>query len=431
MREDIKKRIKQAQRQEALDGYVLRYKYLCPNDWKMYRLGEITKRVSVKNKSSKEHPTYSISNQFGFIPQDEQFAQGSYNDLDKSDYKIVHQGEFAYNPARINVGSIGLLKDVKTAVVSSLYVCFSMKEACDTNYFAHWIQTYDFYKEVLRNLEGSVREYLFYENFSNICIVIPAKREQLKIAQILNHCDKIIELKRQLIEEEHKRKKCLIQQLLDSECDTHGIHVNCERTSASLGQLFEFGPSLSASRADLGNEGVCYLHYGDIHGNSKTFVDVQAEYANIPKLLSSNPDRFLLRHGDVVFVDASEDYNGASKYVVVINPTGVPLVSGLHTIPARSKTQALDIDYKKYCFQSGEFKKQVAFYVSGMKVYGLNKENLSKIKVAYPPLAEQRAIAKLLISVDTHIDLLTQELSQWQQKKKALMQLLLTGLVRV
>jgi len=67
----------------------------------------------------------------------------------------------------------------------------------------------------------------------------------------------------------------------------------------------------------------------------------------------------------------------------------------------------------------------------GMKIYGLNKENFAKIIIAFPDLEAQKQISQLMMVVDDAINLLEQELLQWQQKKKSLMQLLLTGLVRV
>ena len=52
----------------------------------------------------------------------------------------------------------------------------------------------------------------------------------------------------------------------------------------SLGDVFAFSGGLSASRAELGDIGQCYLHYGDIHTSSKSYVDVDAQHADLPKL---------------------------------------------------------------------------------------------------------------------------------------------------
>lgn len=139
----------------------------------------------------------------------------------------------------------------------------------------------------------------------------------------------------------------------------------------------------------------------------------------------------MLLDGDVVFVDASEDYEGASKYVVVINPNKIPFLAGLHTVVARPKKQFLTKHFQQFCFQNWIVKHQFSYYTSGMKVFGINTENLGKIKLSLPPIQEQQAIADILSAADKEINLLEQELVQQQQKKKSLMQLLLTGIVRV
>lgn len=433
MREDIKDRIEQVKCGKTPKGYQYNKRIgISPIHWKIGKLSDVLKNV--------QRPVPKPANAYWRLGI-RSHAKGTFHELVSDPNTILMKELYLVetNDLVVNITfawehaiALAGIED-SGKLVSHRFPTYVFKNGNIPEYFKSVVIQPNF-KEMLIDISpgGAGRNRVLNKtDFLKLPCYIPPQNEQQKIATILNQCDKIIELKKQLIEEERKRKKWLIQKLFDSESDTHGIRVDGEWTSASLDQLFEFGPSLTASRADLGDEGVCYLHYGDIHGNNRTFIDMQVECDSFPKLLSTNTDRFLLKHGDVVFVDASEDYDGASKYVVVVNPTDVPLVAGLHTIPAKSKTSTLDINYKKYCFQSGGFKKQVAFYVSGMKIYGLNKENLAKIKISYPPLVEQRAIAKLLISVDTHIDLIAQELSQWKQKEKALMQMLLTGLVRV
>src|SRR5690606_9276108 len=123
----------------------------------------------------------------------------------------------------------------------------------------------------------------------------------------------------------------------------------------SFGDLFNFSGGLSASRDQLSENGTCYLHYGDIHTSNKTFIDVSREYLQIPKLQieqNAMKQNHLLQHGDVEFVDASEDDAGTSKHVVILNTDRIPYLSGLHTIVAKPKANNLDINFKQYCFQS-------------------------------------------------------------------------------
>ena len=210
MNPEIKNRIEQIKKGDIPKGYTKKYKYVFPDTWKLVNLGSVTKRKSEKNKNRNDLKSYSINNQVGFIQQDEQFSEGSYQDVDKTNYKVVKPGEFAYNPARINIGSIGLQKEDADVIISSLYVCFGLDKSYSKTYFENWFKSYDFNKEITRNLEGSVREYLFYENFSNIKLPIPSLAEQEKIAEILMQCDKLIELYQNETDELQKLKKiCL------------------------------------------------------------------------------------------------------------------------------------------------------------------------------------------------------------------------------
>ncbi|CEQ08901.1 type IC HsdS subunit [[Clostridium] sordellii] len=182
-------------------------------DWEKIKMGDITVKVGSKNKDNYNYEVYSINNKVGFIPQNEQFEGSRLDSLDKSLYKIVNKGEFAYNPARINVGSIGVLEEDKTVIVSSLYVCFKLVEKMDYRFFNQYFSYPEFNKSVIRNTEGSVREYLFYENFSCIKMYIPCLEEQIKIADCLTTLDKKIEKEEEKLARLNEYKKGLLQQM--------------------------------------------------------------------------------------------------------------------------------------------------------------------------------------------------------------------------
>ena len=201
-----------------------------------------------------------------------------------------------------------------------------------------------------------------------------------------------------------------------------------------LGDLFVFSGGYSASRAQLSDVGHCYLHYGDIHASTKTFLDVKADVQNIPRLnvaLQDISGKSLLGDGDIVFVDASEDDEGASKHVVVVNKKGVPFISGLHTIVAKASTDELNHEYRRYCFQSLAIRKQFLYYAVGTKVKGISKTNIPKLLLSLPPFHEQRAIASALSDVDALLDGLDQIIAKKRDLKQAAMQQLLTGQTRL
>lgn len=202
----------------------------------------------------------------------------------------------------------------------------------------------------------------------------------------------------------------------------------------SLGSLFEFSGGYSAARDQLSEDGHYYLHYGDIHAAHTPFVDLRKGAGQIPRLdvpLSEINARALLDDGDVVFVDASEDDEGASKHVVVVNPDHQPFISGLHTIVAKPKTNELSHDYRRYCFQRFAIRKQFRFFAAGTKVTGISKTNIKKVTLPVPRLEEQSAIAKILTDLDDELDALAVKLAKMGMLKQGIMQSLLTGKIRL
>jgi type I restriction enzyme S subunit len=184
-------------------------------EWEEKKLGNLTFKVGKKNSKNIKYPIYSINNQEGFRPQSEQFDGLDSNDrgYDISLYKIFDAKTFAYNPARINVGSIGYSHNIKEGIVSSLYVCFKTKEILDDLYLLSYFETYKFKKDILRFEEGGVRQYLFFENFSQIKIPLPSIEEQKIITKFINEIDLKIKVISSQIAQTQTFKKGLLQQM--------------------------------------------------------------------------------------------------------------------------------------------------------------------------------------------------------------------------
>jgi len=196
-----------------------------------------------------------------------------------------------------------------------------------------------------------------------------------------------------------------------------------------LGELFSFSGGHTASRDQLSGDGFCYLHYGDIHKSNKTYINVKNEYQEIPKLnvpIKMVSQKSLLNDGDVVFVDASEDDEGASKHIVVQNQDEITYISGLHTIVSKSKNDYVYNDYKQHCFQTADVKRQFKFYAVGTKVSGISKANIAKIQIPLPPTkTEQTAIANALSDTDALIQSLEKLIAKKRLIKQGAMQELL------
>ncbi len=260
----------------------------------------------------------------------------------------------------------------------------------------------------------------------------PTKAEQEAIAEALSDADALIESLEHLLAKKRQIKQGAMQQLLTGKKRLPGFRGEWE--VKPLGDLFNFSGGFTASRDQLSTEGYCYLHYGDIHTSNKTFVNIRSEYQNIPKLdilLKKVPAVSLLDDGDVVFVDASEDDDGTSKHVVIVNPDKMPFISGLHTIVAKSRTNELDHLYRRYCFQTPAVKAQFRFFAVGTKVSGISKTNIAKITLPVPSVPEQTAIAAILSDMDAEIAALEEKLAKARRLKQGMMQELLTGRIRL
>ncbi|RYJ45438.1 restriction endonuclease subunit S [Flavobacterium beibuense] len=184
-------------------------------DWKTKKLGDVTTLINKRNKNNEKLPVYSINNKLGFVPQSEQFEGVDSEDrgYDITLYKIIDKNTFAYNPARINVGSIGYSGNLENIIISSLYVCFKTEEFVNDNFLFQYLKTDFFNKEVLRNVEGGVRDYLFYENFARIKFDLPCVEEQRKIANYLLSIDMKIDIETQFLNKLEEQKKFLLQQM--------------------------------------------------------------------------------------------------------------------------------------------------------------------------------------------------------------------------
>ncbi|BDP85965.1 restriction endonuclease (plasmid) [Enterococcus faecium] len=183
-------------------------------DWEQRKFKEFSKKTGKKNTKDLDFPAYSVSNKAGLISQTEQFDGSRLDDLEKTNYKFVEPNEFAYNPARVNVGSIAFNNLGMTVIVSSLYVVVKMSEDLDNEFILQFIKSPTFIKEVKRNTEGSVREYLFYENFANIKFPFTRnKEEQQKIGAFFKQLDDTIALHQRKLDLLKETKKGFLQKM--------------------------------------------------------------------------------------------------------------------------------------------------------------------------------------------------------------------------
>lgn len=183
------------------------------DEWKTYKLKELLKECNIRNKNNIENNILSVSNKYGFIKQTD-FFDKIVASKDTCNYKIIYINQFAYNPSRINVGSIALLKNYESGILSPMYIVFECINELYNIYFNYWIQSYLFMGIIKSYLSGSVRDSLNFKDMARISITIPPLDEQKAIANILSSADEEINLLNKQLELYTEQKKGLMQNLL-------------------------------------------------------------------------------------------------------------------------------------------------------------------------------------------------------------------------
>ena len=165
------------------------------SSWEQRKFSDITFPAGEKNKENLPLESYSITNESGFVPQDEKFENGgTMREADKRMYYIVSPNSFAYNPARINVGSIGYQDTGKSVIVSSLYEVFKTSDDVDDRLLWHWFKSPDFQKLIMQLQEGGVRLYFYYDKLCMGQVPLPSLEEQRKIGRLFDTLDHLITL---------------------------------------------------------------------------------------------------------------------------------------------------------------------------------------------------------------------------------------------
>lgn len=334
-----------------------------------------------------------------------------------------------------DIGIIGYINEgiSKLAYINQHIACLRLPpERVDSRFQSYYLASHGPQTRFVELTDVGAKTGINLTTVGKLKLLCPPLAEQHAIAEALSDADALLDGLNRLIAKKRDLKQSAMQQLLTGRMRLPGFKGDWE--VKPFGDLFTISGGYSASRDQLSKEGYCYLHYGDIHGSSKTFVDTDADYNDIPKLaipLTRVSPNSLLNDGDVVFVDASEDNEGASKHVVVENKNRIPFIAGLHTIVAKGKTDKLTHEYRRFCFQTESIKSQFLFYAVGTKVKGISKSNIAKLKLPIPAPQEQAAIAEVLSDMDVELAALERRRAKAHNLKQAMMQELLTGKTRL
>lgn len=183
-------------------------------DWERHKFSDFTWNAGKRNSANLDLEPYAVTNDRGFIRQNEAHNEFGYmQDVDRKAYNIVSPNSFAYNPARINVGSIGYYEGSENVIVSSLYEVFQTADNVDDKFLWHWIKSEEFLKWIERLQEGSVRLYFYYDKLCECYMLIPSLKEQRKIAEAFDKIDTLINHHQRKLEKMKEYKKGLLQEM--------------------------------------------------------------------------------------------------------------------------------------------------------------------------------------------------------------------------
>ena len=197
---------------KKLKSAIIEIEYT-PNTKNTSPIGDVIEQISKRNKNNAIQNVLSVSNRQGFIKQSDQFENRNVASEDTSNYKIVEQNDFAFNPARINVGSIARLTTFEKGIVSPMYVCFRTQENVAPEYIDYFFESKHFYCEIQKRLEGSVRQCLSFEGLCNIPLSLPSFEIQQRIGKRIFTLGQKIKMETDLLELLNKQKQYLLRQM--------------------------------------------------------------------------------------------------------------------------------------------------------------------------------------------------------------------------
>ena len=418
MNELIKQRIEQIRRGEVPEGYKKTKVGVVPNDWEENRLSHYLKVNNDKNVDLKygKEDVFSISGELGIVNQIELLGR-SYAGASVAPYGIVYPNDVVYTKSPLKANPYGIIKTNKTGkvgIVSTLYAVFHCKENVSPNFvqtYFEWDKNLNNYLYPIVNIGAKHDMKISDENSLKGYVVFPHRSEQEKIAEILSMQDKLISLKEKLIEEKKLQKKALMQQLLTGKKRVPNFS-DTWRTSKLSNVLVE-GSKIGVTDTSLYKKMTVKLAFKGLE-----FTKTDRE------MVDTRP--FYIRNKNEIIIGKQNYFNG-SVALVTDEFDGCICSNAIMSFSVKNADVKFILEY----ISQTDFMKKREMLANGTGQKELSEKDFLNFDILLPCIDEQKRIGAIASTYDSEILLLQKELDQEKQKKKALMQLLLTGIVRV
>ena len=429
MKESIKKRIEAVRRGEVPEGNVSQNHQLRPVDWKYEKIGKYLVPYDEFSNDTKAYPLATSSRQ-GLMLQSEYYIDQRYEET-TGGFHVVPVGYVTYRHMsdddifRFNLNKIG-----QSVLVSPEYPVFTTTGGLNQDLLVAYLNGMkEFQAFCSAQKKGSTRTRMYFRRLCEFTIPIPSITEQQKIAEILATCDRMIELKQSKIDELKKLKQVCLLEMFPQKGQTipkrrfPGFSAPWEQRKLNeVGVVIDPHPSHRAPKETT--EGIPFIGIGDVDEdgninkssarivNEKVFDEHRRRYdLNIPSLGLGR----VASLGKVIRLRAD-----IGKYAVS------PTMSVLQF------NNDVNIDYIYAYMNSSQFQWQFEGKSNGSTRQSVGTEMVRILNLAIPAdIKEQQQIGSYFSNLDHLITLHQRELAEAGKYKKALMQLLLTGLVRV
>lgn len=344
---------------------------------------------------------------------------------DKSQYKRAATGDLVFNMMRAWQGAIGTVRT--EGMVSPAYIVAKPNGKVYPPFMDYYMKAPRMVGMINRQSYGvtDFRKRLYWDSFAPIPCVLPPVREQRKIAEILATQDKAIELQGRKIEELKRFKKGCLEKMFPRkgqkvpEKRFPGFTGDWEQRK--LGELVQFSKGAGYSKGDLKESGTPIILYG------RLYTKYEAVITNVDTFADAKNGSVYSRGGEVI-VPASGETAEDISIASVVEKQGILLGGDLNIITPPAD---LDSAFLAISISNGKPHEDMSKMAQGKSVVHLHNTDLEKIDMTYPSHEEQTQISGFFRRIDNLIILHQRKLDEMKKQKKALMQLLLTGIVRV
>ena len=378
---------------------------ICGGEEMKVRLGEFIQEFSVRNRAEEDIPVYSVTNSEGFCTG---YFDKDVASNDRSTYKIVPRGCFAYNPSRINVGSVDWQRYEDKVIVSPLYVVFSVSDRLDPQYLYFFLKSNVALTYIRAAATGSVRDNLRFSMLQEFSIELRTIEEQLKVTQTLDRVQTLIKLyKRQLHTLDILIKARFVEMFGDPVVNPKGWEKRPLSEEAEI-RIGPFGSLLHKED---------YITGGHALINPSHIIDGRITPDNDLTLTDDKYEELAPYHlieGDVVMGRRGE----MGRCAVVDRPG---LLCGTGSLLIRTKGD-LSADYIQKIISFPSFKRTIEDMAVGQTMPNLNVPIVSAFQIIKPPKTVQEQYYAFVSQIDKSKVVVQKALDEAQLLYDSLMQ---------